>query len=68
VGDPIFQEVLELAGELRLPVNLHVTDHEGAHYPGQVKTPLRDFLWLANTYPQTNFILAHWGGLLPLHD
>ncbi|MFA5266188.1 MAG: amidohydrolase family protein, partial [Opitutaceae bacterium] len=68
VGDPVFQEVLELAGELRLPVNFHVTDLEGAFYPGRVKTPLRDFLWLAKTYPQANFILAHWGGLLPLHD
>ncbi len=68
VGDPIFQEVMELAGELRLPVTLHVTDHESGHYPGRAETPLRDFLWLANTYPHTNFILAHWGGLLPLHE
>ena len=68
VSDPVFQEILELAGELRLPVNLHVTDREGSHYPGRVETPTRDFLWLAHAFPHTNFILAHWGGRLPLRD
>jgi predicted TIM-barrel fold metal-dependent hydrolase len=33
-----------------------------------VETPLRDVLWLARTFPATTFILAHWGGLLPLQD
>lgn len=68
VADPVWGEVLELAAELRLPVNLHVSDHESGHYPGKVDTPLRDFLWLARTFPRTTFILAHWGGRLPLHD
>jgi predicted TIM-barrel fold metal-dependent hydrolase len=68
VGDEAFLEALDLAGELRMPVNLHVTDHEGGRYPGRVETPLRDFLWLAHKYPHTNFILAHWGGRLPLHE
>ena len=68
VGDPIFQELMTLAGELRLPVNFHVTDPHGAHYPGRIETPLRDFVWLARTFPQTNFILAHWGGKLPMYE
>ena len=68
VGNPVFGEALELAAELHLPVNLHVTDHELGHYPGRVETPLRDFVWLAHTYPRTNFILAHWGWRLLLHD
>ena len=68
VGNPVFGAVLELAAELHLPVNLHVTDHESGHYPGRVETPLRDFVWLAHTFPRTNFILSHWGGRLPLHD
>lgn len=68
ISDPIFAEVMERAGELRLPVNFHVTDMKTGEYPGKVDTPLRDFLWLAHTYQHTNFILAHWGGRLPLHD
>lgn len=66
IADPIFSEVLELAGELRLPVNFHVTDMKTPNYPGKIDTPLRDFLWLAHTYQHTNFILSHWGARLPL--
>ena len=68
VDDAAFGAVLELAGELRLPVNLHVTDPDSGTYPGRVATPLEDFARLARTFPATTFILAHWGGLLPLRD
>lgn len=68
VADPIFQEVMDLAGDLRLPVNFHVTDPAGAHYPGRVETPGRDFIWLARTFARTPIILAHWGGLLPFRE
>lgn len=64
--DAGFLAALELAAELRLPVNLHVTDPESGNYPGRVETPLRDFLELARAFPNVNFILAHWGGRLPL--
>ena len=68
VSDPVFGAVLELVARLRIPVNLHVTDPDSARYPGRVETPLRDFVRLARRFPNTNFILAHWGGLLPLRD
>jgi predicted TIM-barrel fold metal-dependent hydrolase len=60
--DPVWRKILTLAGELALPVNLHVTDPESKPYPGRVQTPLADFIALAKDFPQTNFILAHWGG------
>ncbi|HEX2851768.1 MAG TPA: amidohydrolase family protein [Opitutaceae bacterium] len=66
VDDPVFRRVLEIATELHWPVNLHVTDPKGAPYPGRVETPLADFVRLAADFPGVNFILAHWGGLLPL--
>ena len=66
VTDPVWGGALELAAQLGLPVNLHVTDPEGRFYPGRVATPLGDFLKVARDFPRTNFILAHWGGLLPL--
>ena len=68
VDDGTFNAVLELAAELSLPVNLHVTDPDSGAYPGRVATPLKDFVRLARRHPATTFILAHWGGLLPLRE
>lgn len=65
VDDPIWQEVLMLAGELQLPINLHVTEPVGKNYPGKIPTPLGDFVRMAQRHPQTDFILAHWGARLP---
>lgn len=68
LDDEAFRGTLELAGELGLPVTLHVTDPDGRPYPGKVETPLEDFGRLAREHPRTTFILAHWGGLLPLRQ
>ena len=62
LSDPWWIKLLDLAGELKLPVNLHVTDPQSAHYPGRIETPLADFVRLAREFPMTRFILAHWGG------
>lgn len=66
IDDPVFAEMLQLAGELRMPVNLHVTDPASRPYVGRIETPLRDFVRIARAHPRTTFILAHWGGMLPL--
>ncbi len=68
VDDPVLREVLTLAADWKMPVNLHVTDPNGADYPGRVETPRADFGRLARAFPKTKFTLAHWGGLLPLVD
>lgn len=68
VEDAVFQSILECAAELNWPVNLHVTDPASRPFPGRVETPAEDFLRLAKRHPGTTFILAHWGGLLPLAD
>jgi predicted TIM-barrel fold metal-dependent hydrolase len=68
VDDPVLGAVLRLAGKLRMPVNLHVTDPAAGQYPGRVETPLPDFVRLARAFPRTTFILAHWGGLLALRN
>ncbi|MBI2515359.1 MAG: amidohydrolase [Opitutae bacterium] len=62
LDDPSWLAILHLAGELKLPVNLHVTDPQSRRYPGWVETPLCDFVSLAKEFPATTFILAHWGG------
>jgi predicted TIM-barrel fold metal-dependent hydrolase len=68
IDDPVFLDALALAGELGMPVNLHVTDPDSRPFPGRIETPLGDFTRLARALPRTTFILAHWGGLLPLRD
>ncbi len=62
LNDATWHEVLRLAGERKVPVNLHVTDPASRPYPGRVETPLDDFVQLARAFPETTFILAHWGG------
>lgn len=66
--DETFRDVLSLAGELGLPVNLHVTDPDSRPFPGRIDTPARDFVQLADAHPETTFILAHWGGLLAARE
>lgn len=66
ISDPVFTAAMTLAGKLGMPVNLHVTEPESRDYPGKVQTPLGDFVKLAQAHPSTTFILAHWGGRLPL--
>lgn len=69
IDDPAFVAALEFAATRRWPINLHVTDPDSREFPGRVATPLEDFVRLAERHPATTFILAHWGGLLPLrHD
>jgi predicted TIM-barrel fold metal-dependent hydrolase len=65
-ADPVFREALALAGELGMAVTLHATDPAGPAYPGRMETPAEDFLRSARDFPSTTFVLAHWGGLLPL--
>lgn len=66
IDDPALAAALQVAGELGMPVNLHVTDPQGKAYQGRVETPLDDFRQLAAAHPGTTLILAHWGGGLPL--
>jgi predicted TIM-barrel fold metal-dependent hydrolase len=68
VANATFRELLQQAAEWKWPVNLHVTDPNCRDYPGRVETPLTDFVQLAQTCPDVTFILAHWGGLLPLRE
>jgi predicted TIM-barrel fold metal-dependent hydrolase len=62
LGEPVWHQVLHLAAEWKVPVNLHVTDPASRPYAGRVETPLADFVRLAREFPSTTFVLAHWGG------
>jgi len=62
LDDSVWRAALHLAGELGMPVNLHVTDPGSNSYPGRMDTPLEDFLEMARDHAGTTFILSHWGG------
>lgn len=62
LNDPVWQQILALAAEWKVPVSLHVTDPQSKPYPGRVETPLPDFVRQAREFPATTFVLAHWGG------
>ena len=67
-GSPVIRELASAAGDLRMPMTFHATDPEARPYPGRIETPQEEFLGLARDFPATVFILAHWGGLLPLRN
>jgi len=62
LADPTWRAIMALAGELKLPVNLHVTDPQSKPFPGRIETPPAECIELARAFPTTIFILAHWGG------
>ena len=66
--DPEWRRIVEFAIGEDWPVNFHVSEPVGPPHAGRIPTPLEDFQWLAETYPELKIILAHWGGLLPFHE
>ncbi len=66
--DDAFLAVVELAISLDIPLCLHGAEPVGHDYPGRAYTPLREYVWLAEQYPDLTLILAHLGGLLPYYE
>lgn len=66
--DKSWTAIVEWSIEKNLPINLHVTEPVGHAYTGKVETPLKDYIWLAQSYPEAKFIFAHWGGLLLFYE
>lgn len=66
--DETLADALDLAGAAGRCVNLHVTEPAGHDYPGKVETPLSELQALARRHPETRFIFAHLGGLLPFYE
>lgn len=68
IRDEAFLAVVELAISLKIPLCLHGAEPVGPNYPGRAYTPLEDYVWLAEQYPELKLILAHLGGLLPFYE
>ena len=63
----ILGPVAELCQHYRVPLMLHATDRAGAEYPGRSLTPLAAVYQVIKAFPETTWILAHWGGRLPFY-
>jgi predicted TIM-barrel fold metal-dependent hydrolase len=59
--------VAELCRHYRVPLLLHATDRAGSEYPGRSLTPLAAVYQVIKAFPETTWILAHWGGRLPFY-
>jgi len=59
--------VLGLASEAGRPVMLHVSEVVGHQYPGKGSHGPAEACHLASTFPESRFILSHWGGGLFLY-
>lgn len=66
--DPQWRSMLEWASEEGMPITFHVTEPVGREHPGAIRSPLEDYVKLAQEYPDLKMILAHWGGLLPFYE
>ncbi len=66
--NPTWLKILQWAQENDIPLTLHVTEPAGHEYPGKVDTPLSEYQWLAQQFPDLKIILAHWGGGLPFYE
>lgn len=67
--DDSWAALMALAREYQVPVNLHVTDPLAITPGSCVKaTPLEPYIDLVRDFPDTTFILAHWGGGIPFYE
>jgi predicted TIM-barrel fold metal-dependent hydrolase len=57
-----FSPLAGLAGKRGLPLLLHTNEPVGHLYPGKERRPLWELYDLIQSFPDTRFILAHWGG------
>lgn len=64
----VWLKVVEWAIQRNLPITMHVTEPVGHDYLGKVESPLSEYLFLAQRYPELKLILSHWGGLLPFYE
>lgn len=52
----------QLATEWKVPILIHTNEPVGHRYPGKERLPFWEVYDLIRSFPETTFILAHWGG------
>jgi uncharacterized protein len=59
--------IAELCQHYRVPLMLHTNDPVGPRYPGKAALCLPAIYEVIRTFPEIDWILAHWGGGLPFY-
>lgn len=68
LSNPHVLAVMDLACELGVPVNLHVSEPVGHFYYGKSHNSAEEYLWLIQRYPDLRLILSHWGGGIAFYE
>jgi hypothetical protein len=68
LSDPEVLAIAQEAGKLHLPLLLHTNEPVGHEYPGKGALSLRDVYRFIRAVPETEIVLAHWGGGLPFYE
>ena len=58
----LFRPLARLAADKAVPLMLHTNEPVGHLYPGKERLPVWELYDLIKSFPETKFILAHWGG------
>ncbi|HEY5753930.1 MAG TPA: amidohydrolase family protein [Chthoniobacterales bacterium] len=66
--DDVWSQLVGIAVERDVPINLHVSDPLAAAPSMPHPAPLKDFVNLAQRFPDAKFVLAHWGGGIPFYE
>ncbi|MDD3471539.1 MAG: amidohydrolase family protein [Syntrophaceae bacterium] len=56
------RECLIIASQSSMPVMIHVNEPVGHKYPGKIHIDFAEIAKLISDFPETDFILAHFGG------
>ena len=68
LSNPDVLAVMDLACELGVPVNLHVSEPLGHFYYGKSHNPVEEYFWLIQRYPDLKFLMSHWGGGIAFYE
>jgi predicted TIM-barrel fold metal-dependent hydrolase len=63
----VLAPIAELCQHYRAPLLLHTNDPVGASYPGKGALSLPALYRAIASFPEVDWILAHWGGGLPFY-
>jgi predicted TIM-barrel fold metal-dependent hydrolase len=63
----VLAPLAELCQHYRVPLLLHTNDPVGPVYPGKAALSLPALYAAIKTFPEVDWILAHWGGGLPFY-
>jgi len=66
--ETIVSNILAIAGDMELPVCLHVNEPVGHIYTGKYTTDMQRLYALLSQYTNTTVICSHWGGGLLFYE